>query len=136
MRGLKLDMDFAWLLFLMIALISFWAKFAESSEARTLKLNDKKIGKIFVSFGKSTILSFPAKPSKVVLGNKGAFTLDYIDSDLAIAALRPNSTSNLFVYVQGRRFAFDLISRTQTPDEIVIVRDQADGTLNPKVKGD
>jgi hypothetical protein len=96
---------------------------AHAGDARTLKLDDKKVGKIYVSFGKSTVLSFPGKPSKVVLGSKGAFTLEYIDTDLALAALSPNAQSNLFVYVQGRRFAFDLISRSKNADEIVLVRD-------------
>jgi len=94
-----------------------------AGDARTLKLDDKKIGKVYVSFGKSTVLSFPGKPTKVVLGSKGAFTLEYIDNDLAIAALSSVAQSNLFVYVQGRRFAFDLISRARNADEIVLVRD-------------
>jgi hypothetical protein len=101
-----------------LASISLWA-----ADARTLKPDDKKVGKIYVSFGKSTVLSFPGKPTKVVLGSKGAFTLEYIDTDLALAALNPNAQSNLFVYVQGRRFAFDLISRSKNADEIVLVRD-------------
>ncbi len=94
-----------------------------AGDARTLRLDDKKVGKIYVSFGKSTVLSFPGKPTKVVLGSKGAFTLEYIDTDLALAALSPSAQSNLFVYVQGRRFAFDLISRSKNADEIVLVRD-------------
>ncbi len=94
-----------------------------AGDARTLRLDDKKVGKIYVSFGKSTVLSFPGKPTKVVLGSKGAFTLEYIDTDLALAALSPSAQSNLFVYVQGRRFAFDLISRAKNADEIVLVRD-------------
>jgi hypothetical protein len=98
--------------------VRIWA-----GDARTLRLDDKRVGKVYVSFGKSTVLSFPGKPTKVVLGSKGAFTLEYIDNDLAIAALTLTAQSNLFVYVQGRRFAFDLISRSKNADEIVLVRD-------------
>ncbi len=96
---------------------------ARAGEARTLRLDDKKIGKVFVSFGKSTVLSFPSKPSKVVLGNHGSFTIEYIENDLAIAALHPSAQSNLFVYLEGRRYALDLVSRSQNPDEIVLIRD-------------
>jgi hypothetical protein len=128
------SLDIFWLFILTVATIITWAKIVNGAESRILRLDDKKIGKIFVSYGKSTILSFPSKPSKVILGNKGAFSLEYIDSDLAVAALHPTMISNLFVYVQGRRFAFDLISRNQNPDEVVIVRDSLSDFTKPKVK--
>jgi hypothetical protein len=134
MRKNGMELDTLWLFILIVVTISFWMKVATANEPRVIKLDEKKIGVVYVSFGKSTILSFPAKPSKVVLGNRGAFTLEYIENDLALAALNPRASSNLFVYVQGRRFAFDLVTRAVNPDEIVMVRDKSESSVAAKVK--
>ena len=123
MKKLKFDFEHLWVFFLLVVVLTIYSKVLFAKEARTLELDDKKIGKIFVSYGKSTILNFPSKPSKVILGNRGAFSLEYIESDLAIAALHSNVTSNLFVYVQGRRFALDLVAQSKNSDEVVIIRD-------------
>lgn len=124
--------EMLWLFILLVIVVAAWVKIAAASEARLLRLDDKKIGRVFVSFGKSTVLSFPSKPSKVILGNKGAFSLEYIDADLAVASLHPNAVSNLFVYVQGRRFAIDLVSSSKNPDEVVIIRDVLSEQTYPK----
>jgi hypothetical protein len=50
------------------------------------------------------------EPEKVVLGTKNSFSIEYIKSDLTISPNTINSRSNLFVYLQGRRFVFDLIT--------------------------
>lgn len=105
-------------------------------EARTLHLTDKKVAPIYVAPGRTTILSFPVKPSKVVLGNKGLFALEYIENDLAISAASTQSHSNLFVYLEGRRFAFDLIGTSHNSDEIVIIRDQKDVNVPVRIKNE
>lgn len=79
--------------------------FAES--VKTLRLCEKSVAQVFVS-PKGTVLDFPAEPEKVVLGTKGAFAIEYIRNDLAISPATLNSKSNLFVYLQGRRFVLDL----------------------------
>ncbi len=94
-----------------------------SKTARNVYLNDKKTEVIKVGTGHSTILNFPTRPTKVVLGNKGLFGIEYIENDLAITALNSQGRSNLFVYLEGRRFGFDLLASPEIGDEIVIVRD-------------
>ena len=46
------------------------------STARTVYLSDKKMQAISVGAGRSTILSFPSKPTKVILGNQGMFAVE------------------------------------------------------------
>ena len=74
----------------------------------------------------------------LVLGRRGfecggqkLFAVEYIESDLAVTALQPGAHSNLFVYLEGRRFGFDL-STGSPGDEIVLVRDSADRKMKVK----
>lgn len=99
---------------------------AHAHDVRTVKLNQMKVAKVFVSPGRSTILSFPTKPTKVILGNQGVFAVEYVENDLAIAALSSHSHSDLFAYLEGRRFAFDLVAVPSNGDTIVLVRDSAE----------
>jgi len=99
---------------------------ALGAKARTVHLSDTEMAPIRVSPGRSTILSFPIKPAKIILGSQGLFAVEYVENDLALAALQAPARSNLFVYLEGRRFAFDLTTVPNGGDEIVLVRDAAE----------
>jgi hypothetical protein len=60
--------------------------------------------------------------------------VEYVENDLAISALKPNSNSNLFVYLEGRRFGFDLRTISVGGDEIILVRDSDDKKIKIKVR--
>ena len=94
-----------------------------SPRAKTLYMSDTDVARIQVILGRSAILSFPTKPSKVVLGNKNHFAVEYIENDIALSALHPNARCNLVIYLQGRRFSFDLVTVMNGTDEIIVVRD-------------
>lgn len=79
--------------------------FAES--VKTIKICEKSVALVYIS-PLGTVLDFPSEPEKVVLGSKNSFSIEYIRSDLAISPLSVKSKSNLFVYLQGRRFVLDL----------------------------
>lgn len=96
-----------------------------SKGVRTLRLSPNQVGKVNLAPWRITVLSFPARPSKVVLGNP-AITVDYIENDLSFSVVRPFSRSNAFVYVEGRRFGFDLIQNVSSPDSVIFVRDAKD----------
>lgn len=96
---------------------------ALSQGIRTLRLTSEMIAPIHIMPGRSTVLSFPTKPTKVILGSQGIFAIEYVENDIAIAALSPHSASDLFVYLEGRRFAFNLITVPAGGDSIVLVRD-------------
>lgn len=94
-----------------------------AKSTRTLFLSDNKMETVRISPGRSLILSFPARPNKVILGSKGLFGLEYVDEDLALTALQYPAQSNMFVYLEGRRFGFDLKTVPSGGDEIVLIRD-------------
>lgn len=95
---------------------------ALGQEVKVLHLSEENIGKTLIST-RGTVLSFPAKPTKVILGRSGSFGIEYVENDLAISPLNTNSRSNLFVYVLGRRFAFDLVASSQSGTSVIQVRD-------------
>ena len=105
---------------------------AMGAKARTVYLSETDMAAIRVVPGRSTILNFPIKPNKVILGNQGMFAVEYVENDLAIAALRGQAHGNLFVYMEGRRFAFDLSTTDAGGDEIILVRDAVEKPVRGK----
>lgn len=83
---------------------NLWAE-----DVKTLRLCEKSVATAYVSF-RGSVFDFPTEPEKVVLGTKNTFSIEYIRSDLAISPLTLKSRSNLFVYMQGRRFTLDLVA--------------------------
>jgi hypothetical protein len=105
-----------------MSLLLLTAPNAYTQEVKTVYLSDTQVVQIPVS-NRGTVLSFPAKPNKVILGNTGTFGVEYVEADLAISPLRPGARSNLFVYLMGRRFTFDLRTSMDGGYSIVVVHD-------------
>ena len=110
-----------------VAQISF-AKKGQREGVRILYLDEKSIVSIPVN-PRGMILSFPVKPTKVILGRKDAFQVDYVENDVAIAAIRPKAASNMFVYLLGRRYAFRLRLAVSGGYEVVTVYDALENRL-------
>jgi hypothetical protein len=106
---------------LIFILLSVWGAASVTPMAKTIYMKDTDVAQIKINLGRSTILSFPTKPSKVLV-NRNIFTIEYIDNDIAITSIDPNAKCNLVVYLQGRRFSFDLIT-AKSGDEIILIRD-------------
>lgn len=128
------ELDFVFLIFLLFLIGAAFAGNAFSKSARTVRLDDKRIERVCLVVGKTTVLNFITKPNKVILGNRGLFAVEYVDNDVAIAPLAASAHSNLFVYVEGRRYAFDLSTASHGGDEIVIVRDYGQIRIPVKLK--
>ena len=89
---------------------------------KNIKLDNETVATVYIS-PRGTVLSFPTKPEKVILGEKNSFGIEYVENDLAISPYRSNSRSNLFVYMQKRRFVFDLVTSLNNSYSLVIVTD-------------
>ncbi|MGE3261363.1 MAG: hypothetical protein AB7K68_06260 [Bacteriovoracia bacterium] len=107
---------------LIFALLMAFTLNAFADEVKVVRLDEKTIGKVLIST-RGTVLSFPIKPSKVILGRAGTFGIEYVENDLAISPLNIAARSNLFVYLFGRRFSFDLITSTQGGSPVIRVLD-------------
>jgi hypothetical protein len=117
------DLLFFFFVLLLVFLLSMGK--AHAQQVRTVRLADETVARIGVS-ARGTVLSFPIKPTKVILGNQGAFGIEYVENDLAVTPLSPSGRSHLFVYLFGRRFSFDLVTDLSSGTAIVLVRDALD----------
>lgn len=91
---------------------------------KTMFLDEMQILVVRVH-GDGTVLSFPTKP-EVHIGKKTEFGITDVKNDLVISARTPNSKTNLFVYLEGRRFTLKLVYGGVSGDQIVSVRDSKD----------
>lgn len=119
------------LLFGTIAFIAATA--AAADNVRRLRLNSEAVAEIKVST-KGTILSFPTKPQKVILGKKASFGLEYVENDIAVSPLSITSRSNLTVYLEGRRYTFSLVASESRGDDIILIRDSLEKAMKVKIK--
>jgi hypothetical protein len=117
--------------FVIILVVVICQTFSSWAGSSVLHLSDDMVAPVRISLS-GTVLSFPVKPTKVILGNKGSFGIDYVENDLAITPLGAASRSHLFVYLYGRRFSFDLSVSGQDGSSVILVRDaEADPKPTP-----
>ncbi len=103
---------------------------APSSE-KTIVCDDKNPRIVRVATGRITVINFPFKPKEVVPGEV-IFDFKQIKNDLVIKALRPSGRTNVVVYLEERRCAFDLITVKGRGDDILIVKDAKDSQFEVK----
>lgn len=108
-----------WIIFMLVDSDKACAK----PSLRTVRCDESKMIEIYVRPRFSTVINFPIKPDNVVLGGKNQFGLEYIKNDIALTALTPQSKTNVFVYMLGRRCGFELIASGSRHDNLILVRD-------------
>lgn len=133
MRKQEKELHFLYLLFMFIFFFFLGMSDLHAKKVRVIRLNDKNIAIVKVS-SRGTVMSFPTKPTNVVLGSQKMFGLAYIQNDIVISNLTPRSRSNMFVYLDGRRFSFDLQVSEIDGDDIVLVRDELESQIKVKIK--
>ncbi len=99
---------------------------------KVLPCDDSKPQMVRVGLGRITILSFPLPPKEVLPG-EAVFDFKQIKNDLAIKALRGASHTNMVVYLQERRCAFDLVTVPGHGDDIIQIRDSKERLLDVKI---
>lgn len=121
----------------LLILMLFICTISQGKVARVVYMTSKKTESVFIPVGKTTVISFPGRPAKVIVGNQGLFGVEYVEQDLAISALKIAAHSNLFVYLDGRRFGFNLrTTSSDAGDEIVLVKDAEEKRIKVKVRND
>lgn len=98
-------------------------------ERCVVKLDNRSVARVDISV-KGTVLDFPVKPADVILGRKDSFGIKYVQSDLAISPLSASSSSHLYVYLEGRRFSFDLFTVMNSGCPTISVRDSLDNQVS------
>jgi len=121
------------LLAFVLALTTF-SKVATASGFRTVACDESKMIDIFVKPNMGTIINFPIKPENIVLGGKKMFSVEYIKNDVVITALSSGATTNLFVYLLGRRCGFQLVVSNVKQDSLIRVSDTDDSKMKVQFK--
>ena len=100
---------------------------------RTLTVDETTMAEIHLAMGRSTVLHFTEKPSKVVAGNQNYFNIEFIGSDVTIQPLSQVS-SNLFAYGEYHRYGFILkVSGGERYDDLVQIRWKTHSLVLPPV---
>ncbi len=116
-----------------ILFISPLFTWANTKGARTIPCDEKKSHEVRIPQSKVTVLNFPVKPKEIVPGDN-VFDFKHIKNDLAIKALNSVARTNVFVYLDNRRCAFTLVTVHQSGDELVLVRDEKDNTVEVRFR--
>lgn len=101
---------------------------------KTVKLCEKNVAQALIS-PRGTVLAFPVEPEKVILGTKKSFSIEYVRSDLTVSPLFSNARSNLFVYLQGRRFVLDLTTSMNSGYTMLFIKDCLEDRVKVKPNG-
>ncbi len=105
----------------------FFSQYVIAKKVRTIYFGEKSVVPVLIS-PRGAVLNFPVKPKKVTVGVRDSFGIEYVDNDLIISPMSSQSKSNLFVYLSGRRFVFDL--RTSFKGHtLILIRDTKENTI-------
>jgi hypothetical protein len=94
---------------------------------KVIACDDSRSQVIRVPIGRVATLNFPTAPREAIPG-EGGFDIKRIQQDLVLKVLRPGASTNLVVYLEGRRCFFMLLA-SQAGDESIFVRDPKDKTI-------
>jgi hypothetical protein len=111
-----------------VLLLLFFDQASMAQSTKVYHVCDNQVATVGVS-QKGTVLDFPAEPEKVILGTKGTYFIEFVKNDLVLSPKANNARSNLFVYLFGRRYVFDLITQSQGAT-VAVIKD----CLEPKKK--
>jgi hypothetical protein len=93
---------------------------AEASRVRHVQVKGDEIAVVKTAVGVATLIQLPDKPSSVVVGDQGAFKVEYLDQGLAIKPLHGSAKSNLYIYTDWRRFSVQLVTGAASGADYVV----------------
>ncbi len=124
---MKYALPFTYLLCVVLVATAF----ARSEKEKTIPCDDKQTRAVRVARGQITTINFPFRPKEVVPGAT-IFDFKQIKNDLLVSALHSSGRTNVVVYLDNRRCAFDLITVQNQGDDILIVKDPKDSQYEVK----
>ena len=119
-----------YLLFVAVLVFLLYALTSVAKE-KAIPCDDKNTRAVKVAYGRITTINFPFKPKEVVPGRM-IFDFKQIKNDLLVSALHTSGRTNVIVYLENRRCAFDLITVSGQGDDILIVKDPKDSQYEVK----
>jgi hypothetical protein len=107
-----------WVLLLTLSLApSAWAR------VRHVEMAPDQVATVRTAIGIATIVQVPDRPNSIVVGDQGAFKVEYLDQAITIKPLRGGAKSNLYVYTDFRRYNVQLVTGAEANADYVVYLD-------------
>jgi hypothetical protein len=100
---------------------------ARATEKKVRRIEVKKDQIVLVKTAPTiaTIIQVPDRPNSVVLGNQGAFQIEYLDTAVTIKPLTSRSKGNLYIYTDYRRYSVELVTGSESAADYIVYFDDA-----------
>jgi hypothetical protein len=106
---------------------AFAGAWARAGQIRRLELSEDHPGTVVLALGRSTAISFTARPEKVVPGSPQAIQINFLGSDLTVTPVSRNP-GNLLVYTKtGRYVILFRVGNESNYDDVVKVSPMGKG---------
>lgn len=106
-------------LLLLLALLPLEA-FGSANKIRRVSVRPDEIVNVKTALGIASIIQVPDSPNNLVLGDKEAFKVEYLDRAITIKPLGPQAKSNLYVYTSYDRYNVELTTVPQAAADYVV----------------
>lgn len=101
-------------------ILNFILPIALASGVRHLEVKRDEVVDVKTAVGIATIIQVPDQPTSVVLGDSGAFSVEYLNQAVTIKPLRMNAASNLYIHTDFDRFTVKLVSAPPSQADYVV----------------
>lgn len=96
------------------------ATFPHYSNVKKIEVKVDELTTIRTAVGIATIIQLPEAIQGVIIGDLGAFKIEYLDKAITIKPLRIGAKTNLYVTTASRRFNIRLITQNQDSSDYVV----------------
>lgn len=94
--------------------------FASSNRVRKTSVSVDELTTIKAAVGIATIIQLPEAVQTVIIGDSGAFKIEYLDRAITIKPLRYGAKTNLYVNTKERRYNLRLATVAQDQADYVV----------------
>ena len=94
--------------------------FAEANPARKIIVKKDEVVTVRTAIGIATIIQVQDQPTSVVLGDSGAFKVEYLNQAITIKPLHGGATSNLYIHTDYDRYSVKLVTGPQASSDYVV----------------
>lgn len=90
------------------------------SNVKKIEVKVDELTTIHTAVGIATIIQLPEPIQGVIIGDLGAFKIEYLDKAITIKPLRFGAKTNLYITTQTRRFNVRLVAQNQDSSDYVV----------------
>ena len=106
-------------LWLLLALLPLEA-FGSTGKIRRVSARQDEIVTVRTALGIASIIQVPDTPNSLVLGDKEAFKVEYLDRAITIKPLDRHAKSNLYIFTNYDRYNVELTTVSQAAADYVV----------------